>query len=167
MEKAKVEEVSSMEGVIEQLSVLLKEVVDNGASIGFLPPIQMKEAKAYWQTVLTPHTVLLIAKIDGRLAGTVQLQLITKPNGDHRAEVAKLMVHPDFRQNGIGRLLMQKAEERASQENRSLLVLDTREGDPSNKLYQSLGYAEAGKIPRYVKSAGGSFDTTVIYFKFI
>ncbi len=30
------------------------------------------------------------------------------------------MTHPNFRRNGIGRLLMQKAEERAKQENRSL-----------------------------------------------
>ena len=55
------------------------------------------------------------------------------------------MTHPNFRRNGIGRSLMRKAEERAKQENRSLLVLDTREGDPSNKLYKSLDYQEAGK----------------------
>ncbi len=57
------------------------------------------------------------------------------------------------RRNGIGQLLMQKAEEKAKQKDRSLLVLDTREGDPSNNLYTSLGYIQAGRIPNYARSA--------------
>ncbi len=77
------------------------------------------------------------------------------------------MTHPNFRRNGIGRSLMRKAEERAKQENRTLLVLDTREGDPSNKLYKSLDYQEAGKIPEYAISPNGNLDATVIYYKFL
>lgn len=75
------------------------------------------------------------------------------------------MTHPNFRRNGIGRSLMQKVEERAKQENRSLLVLDTREGDPSNKLYKSLDYQEVGTIPGYAISPNGKLDATVIYYK--
>ena len=53
------------------------------------------------------------------------------------------MTHPHSRRNGVGRSLMQRAQEIAKQKNRSLLVLDTREGDPSNKLYSSLGYIDS------------------------
>ena len=60
---------------------------------------------------------------------------------------------------------MQKAEERAKQENRSLIILDTREGDPSNRLYKSLEYQEVGKIPEYAISPSGDLDATVIYYK--
>lgn len=111
--------------------------------------------------------ILYVAKINNEVAGSIQLHFVTKPNGIHRAEICKLMTHPNFRRNGIGRSLMCKAEERAKQENRTLLVLDTREGDPSNKLYKSLDYQEAGKIPEYAISPNGNLDATVIYYKFL
>lgn len=75
------------------------------------------------------------------------------------------MTHPNHRRHGIGRLLMQSAEQRARLEGRSLLVLDTREGDPSNHLYTSLGYINAGRIPDYARSANGQLDATMIYYK--
>nr|WP_188645914.1 hypothetical protein [Marinithermofilum abyssi] len=65
----------------------------------------------------------------------------------------------------VGRSLMQKAEERVKQEGRSLLVLDTREGDPSNHLYTSMGYIRAGRIPNYAKSANGELHATIFYYK--
>ena len=60
---------------------------------------------------------------------------------------------------------MQKAIDRAKQEGRSLLVLDTREKDPSNLFYASLGFAEAGRIPEYAESADGRLDASVFYYK--
>ncbi|MFJ8118618.1 GNAT family N-acetyltransferase [Bacillus mycoides] len=162
-----IEEIKRLDEDIEELSELLKTVVNDGASIGSLPPLEQKEATNYWQTVLAPEVILYVAKINNEVAGSIQLHLVTKPNGIHRAEICKLMTHPNYRRNGIGRLLMQKAEERAKQENRSLLVLDTREGDSSNRLYKSLGFQESGKIPGYAISPNGELDATVIYYKMI
>jgi len=162
-----IEEIKQIKDEVEELSKLLKTVVNDGASIGFLPPLDQKESEKYWETILAPEIILYVAKINNEVAGSIQLHLVTKPNGIHRAEICKLMTHPNFRRNGIGRSLMQKAEERAKQENRSLLVLDTREGDPSNRLYKSLDYQEAGKIPEYAISPNGSLDATVIYYKVI
>ncbi|HDR7600665.1 TPA: GNAT family N-acetyltransferase [Bacillus mycoides] len=162
-----IEEIKRLDEDIEELSELLKTVVNDGASIGFLPSLEQKEATNYWQTVLAPEVILYVAKINNEVAGSIQLHLVTKPNGIHRAEICKLMTHPNYRRNGIGRLLMQKAEERAKQENRSLLVLDTREGDSSNRLYKSLGFQESGKIPGYAISPNGELDATVIYYKMI
>ncbi|MCX2829248.1 GNAT family N-acetyltransferase [Bacillus pseudomycoides] len=167
MQNLEIKEIKLLDKDIEELSELLKTVVDDGASIGFLPPLEQEESTKYWQTVLAPEVILFIAKINNKVAGSVQLHLITKPNGIHRAEICKLMTHPNFRRNGIGRSLMQKAEERAKQESRSLLILDTREGDPSNRLYKSLDYQESGKIPGYAISPNGELDATIIYYKFI
>lgn len=75
------------------------------------------------------------------------------------------MVHPDFCRKGMARLLMQVAEDRAVMEGRTLLVLDTRAGDPSNELYRSMGYVEAGRIPGYAQSSGGGLHETVFYYK--
>jgi ribosomal protein S18 acetylase RimI-like enzyme len=60
---------------------------------------------------------------------------------------------------------MLAAEAEAGRRGRTLLVLDTRAGDVSNRLYRSLGYVEAGRIPRFARSAGGRLDDTVIYYK--
>lgn len=90
-----------------------------------------------------------------------------KQNGKHRAEIAKLMTHPDFQRRGIGRVLMEEAEKLAKEKGISLLVLDTREGDVSNHLYSSLGFVEVGKIPNYARSTEGYLDTTVYYYKII
>ena len=106
-----------------------------------------------------------MARINGQLVGSVQVHLAAKANAVHRAEVAKLMVHPDYRRRGIGERLMGAAEEACKNEGRSLIVLDTREGDPSNILYQKLGYIAAGRIPGYALSSNGSLDGTVIYYK--
>jgi ribosomal protein S18 acetylase RimI-like enzyme len=161
----KIEQLKSIGNHIDELSELLIQIVEDGASIGFLPPLKRSEAAKYWESVLSPGVILFVAKINNQIAGCVQLQLCTKQNGGHRAEIAKLMTHPNYRRNGIGRSLMQKAEEWAKLEGRSLLVLDTREGDPSNHLYSSIGYIQAGRIPHYAKSANGELDATILYYK--
>jgi ribosomal protein S18 acetylase RimI-like enzyme len=151
--------------IAEELSSLLIDVVEDGASIGFLPPLGADEAAAYWQGVAGPGVRLWIAMDGDTIAGTVQLHLVLKPNAPHRAEIAKLMVHPAHRRKGIAGRLLATAEQAAAAEGRTLLVLDTREGDPSNLLYQSRGYVKVGTIPDYVFSANGDMDATVIYYK--
>jgi ribosomal protein S18 acetylase RimI-like enzyme len=163
--EVRIETVLAIEERLNELAELLIEVVEDGASVGFLPPLQRSEAIRYWQQAVGPDAVLFVALLGNRTVGTVQLHLCTKQNGSHRAEIAKLMTSPDYRRLGIGRALMKSAEERARREERSLLVLDTREGDPSNRLYASLGYIEAGRIPMYAKSANGTLHATLYYFK--
>ena len=154
MQLIEIKDTKQLNEELDGLSALLKTVVDEGASLGFLPPLAQEQALTYWKTVIAPEVILFIAKINQKVAGSIQLHLMTKPNGRHRAEICKLMTHPDFRRHGIERALMQIAEERAKQENRSLIV-DTREGDPSNHLYKSLDYREVGKIPAYAISSKG------------
>ncbi|MFF3923001.1 GNAT family N-acetyltransferase [Paenibacillus lactis] len=151
--------------VLKQLTQLLIRVVEDGASVGFLSPLSEAEAAAYWRDVVSPGVTLWVALQNGAIVGTVQLQLAMKPNGNHRAEVAKLMVDPACRRGGIGRRLMLHLEPKAREEGRTLLVLDTREGDPSNDLYRSLGYIQAGVIPDFAMSSDGKLDGTVLYYK--
>ncbi len=150
---------------VGQLADLLVAVVAEGASVGFLPPLASAVARGYWERALAPGVVLLLAEEKGRNVGTVQLRPAESANGRHRAEVAKLLVDPEHRRRGIGRALMGRLEEAARVDGRSLLVLDTCEGDPSNQLYRSLGYEEAGRIPRYARTGDGRLEGTVFYYK--
>ncbi|MBL0388511.1 GNAT family N-acetyltransferase [Tumebacillus sp. ITR2] len=150
---------------LEQLSNLLIDVVADGASVGFLPPLGEADARTYWKGVWAPGVTVWSVSLEGTLIGTVQLHEAHSQNGKHRAEIAKLMVHSDCRGRGIARALMNVAEKSARDQGRTLLVLDTRAGDPSNSLYQSLGFIEAGRIPNYARSADGNLDETVFYYK--
>jgi acetyltransferase len=151
---------------------LLTDSVDSGASVGFLSPLHNSEAIAYWESVLVAiekrSRLLWIARDSGRaVVGTVQLDLESRPNGSHRAEIMKLMVHTSARRRGIGRALMETAEAEARRRGRTTLVLDTRQGDPSELLYRSLGWTLAGVIPRYARSADGALEPSVFYYRLL
>ncbi len=151
---------------------ILQDAINSGASIGYLPPFSDSDARAYWAGVLekvTNGSVLLWVARDAELGvvGTVQLELASKTNALHRAEVCKLLVHQKARRRGVARALMLEMERTAKTINRTTLVLDTREGDPSNRLYQSLGFQISGLIPAYVTNEHGEFQATVIYFKLL
>ncbi|BCB02656.1 GNAT family N-acetyltransferase [Bacillus sp. KH172YL63] len=165
VENLKIEEITDIGPHVNELSELLCKVVEDGASIGFLSPIARTTATDYWVNALESHVILFIAKVGDHIAGTVQLHLCTKQNGTHRAEIAKMMTHPHFRQKGIARRLMQAAESRAKGEGRTLLILDTVEGAPSNHLYTSLGYIKGGRIPDYAASPQGELEATILYYK--
>ncbi|MFZ5816432.1 MAG: GNAT family N-acetyltransferase [Bacillota bacterium] len=152
---------------LDQLSDLLIAVVDDDGSVGFLPPLSQAEARAFWNQVLKPGVLLWVAEEDGQIQGTVQLHLCQKPNARHRAEVAKLLVHPRARRRGIGRRLMEVLEAAAREAGITLLVLDTREGDPSNRLYLSLGFQQYGRVPEYARSASGQLDACLFYYKLL
>ena len=154
-----------------ELVEVLKDVVDDGASIGFLPPLDREEAAAYWTGVANAvrggGRVMLVARDESGILGSVQLDVESRPNGRHRSEVMKLMVTTRARRRGIGRALMVAIEAEARAHGRTTLVLDTRRGDPSEALYSSLGWQLAGVIPRYARSANGALDPSAFYFKLL
>jgi acetyltransferase len=153
---------------LADLIELLQDAVDSGASVGFLPPLSREAASDYWRSVIgdldAGHRLLLGAMDGSRLVGSVQLELARKPNASHRAEVQRLIVLRSVRRQGIGEQLMRQLHELARQHGRTLLVLDTREGDPSEQLYRKLGYTRAGVIPGYARSADGALDATSFYY---
>ena len=141
---------------LNALAEILHATVHGGASVSFILPFTVDDARTFWlnrvlPAVLTGGRRVLLARSEGSLCGTVQLDLALPPNQQHRAEIAKLLVHPNARRRGIGRALMEAVEDIARTEGRTLLTLDTRTGDSAEPLYQSLGYLTAGVIPNYAR----------------
>ena len=144
---------------------MLVACVGDGASLGFLAPLAPGAARSWWTGFPREGVTLLVAEREDRIVGTVQLHAAESENGAHRGEVAKLLVHPSWRRQGIARALMTALENEARAMGKTLLVLDTREGDPSNDLYRALGYREAGRIPNWARDAAGALSATIFWYK--
>lgn len=52
--EVEVEECNRIAEHVERLSEILVKVVEDGASVGFLPPMEQAEARRYWENVLQP-----------------------------------------------------------------------------------------------------------------
>ena len=155
---------------IEQLSGLLQDAVNGGASVGFLSPLSMNEATAYWRSVeasLGEGLIAWVALEEGRVVGAVQLSLCMKANGLHRGEVQKLFVLQTHRGRGIAQELMAELEGFALRHERTLLVLDTEADSVAESLYQRLSWLRVGEIPSYAKSPAGVLRATALYYKFL
>ncbi len=163
---------SAASAALPELLAVLDDAVASGASVGFLPPLAAAEGRAYWRAVSAAvgdgSRVLLVARVaGGPIVGTVQLDLATRANGLHRAEVSKLLVARSARRQGLGRRLLVALEAEAQRLGRTTIVLDTRQGDPSEALYAGLGYQLVGAIPAYARSTDGTLHATAFYYKLL
>jgi ribosomal protein S18 acetylase RimI-like enzyme len=151
------------------LSEILIEVVAHGGSVSFMHPLAVETAERFWTQALEAAARderLVLGAWDGKvLAGTVTLLLDCPPNQPHRAEIAKLMTRLSHRGQGIAAALMRAAEDYAVAQARTLLVLDTATEGGASKLYERLGFTQAGEIPDYALKPHGGLTGTLIYWK--
>ncbi len=154
---------------IDALAEVLCDVVDGGGSVNFLAPMDRALARSFWQGVVpavaSGDRVLFVAEDASGPVGTVQLEIVRKPNQPHRCEVAKLLVHRRARRQGIASKLMQALEAEARRQGRTLLTMDTVNGSPAEALYRGLGFQAAGVIPRYALGTTGKLEDTLVMFK--
>jgi GNAT superfamily N-acetyltransferase len=162
--------VAAFDATVPALAELLAAAVADGASLGFCNPFGPAEAADWWQAQRSAVTAgdLLVwtaRRQDGALAGTVSLALTRKANGSHRAEIVKLMVHPDSRRQGLAARLLAAAEQAARHRGIGLLLLDTEAGSGAEALYQGAGWTRFGVVPGYAADPLGRLCDGSFYFK--
>ena len=152
-----------------QLADVLVDCVEGGASVSFMSPFSREQAVAFFRKVTdslaSGDIVLVAAKLDGKIVGTVQLGLNTPPNQPHRADIMKLLVHRSARGYGVGAALMARVEQEARQRGRWLLVLDTVPGENGHRLYLRGGWTQTGLVPDYAMFPDGRLCDTAIMWK--
>jgi GNAT superfamily N-acetyltransferase len=151
-----------------ELAELLADIVEGGASIGFLAPPERAAAVAWWEervdAVSAGRLAVWVAHTADRILGTVSLAFPDKPNSRNRAELVKLMVHREGRGQGLGRELLTAAEHAATA-GITLLHLDTETDSPAESLYRSAGWTRLGAIPDYAATPAGELRPTTIFYK--
>ncbi|MDP1702967.1 MAG: GNAT family N-acetyltransferase [Aestuariivirga sp.] len=159
---------SEYDTAVPSLANILVDAVDSGAGVTFMHPLSPDVAEAYWMKqkadVASGQITVFVADKNGVIAGTVMLQRVWPPNQPHRCEVAKLLVHRDFRRRGLATLLMQALEAKAKALGFTLITFDTVAKSPAEAFYRQLGFTCAGYIPNYAY-AKGKLDGTALFYK--
>ena len=94
-----------------------------------------------------PRGSLLMAWVDEQLAGCCGLRPLDTVDYPNACEMKRLYVRPEWRKNGIGRVLAEATLDCARIAGYSCVLLDTLDGmETAREMYQELGFEE---IPPY------------------
>jgi ribosomal protein S18 acetylase RimI-like enzyme len=94
-----------------------------------------------------PRGALLMALVDGKLAGCCALRPLDSADYPNACEMKRLYVRPNFRGRGLGRQLVERILDCARQAAYDCLLLDTLDDmESARALYQDLNFEE---IPPY------------------
>lgn len=155
---------------LNQLSDVLIDCVEGGASVSFMQPMTREKADTFWRNieagVIAGDRILLVARDEtNQIVGTVHIVLTQPENQPHRADIAKMLVHRKARRRGIAEALMRSIEVVARREGKTLLVLDTITAGDAERLYARLGWINCGMIPDYALFPAGGLCATTIFYK--
>jgi GNAT superfamily N-acetyltransferase len=152
-----------------ELAELLTEAVEDGASLGFLSPLDHAEAAAWWSALapdVAESRLVVWASYDaGRMTGTISFVPGAKANARHRAEIAKLLVRKEARGRGLARRLLAVAERHAAETGVTLLMLDTQTDSAADRLYVREGWTAYGTVPGYAADPAGALQPCTFYRK--
>jgi ribosomal protein S18 acetylase RimI-like enzyme len=119
-------------------------VVEDGGAFPTPPPASDEDFERAW---IREKTAVLVARSGGRLAGSSPLL----PNYPRRAghiATAGYMVHPEFRGQGIGRMLVEHSRAEARRHGFDALMFNlVFESNPARRLYERLGFEAVGRVP--------------------
>jgi len=94
-----------------------------------------------------PRGALLLARVDGEVAGCCALRPLDSSDYPDAAEMKRLYVRKPFRGFGLGRLLAEATLDAARQAGYTCVLLDTLDDmEAARALYEELGFEE---IPPY------------------
>ena len=152
---------------VDALIDLLRDSVEDGASVGFMLPFDEQAARSFWgavaESIAAGRTTLFGAFDGDTLVGCVLLACETMPNQAHRGDIRKLLVRTARRREGIGRRLMNASIADARGKGLELLVLDTAT-PAAEALYDATGWTRVGTVPNFARNPDGSRGDTVYYY---
>jgi GNAT superfamily N-acetyltransferase len=141
----------------DALYELFAGIVERKEGYPHAPPLTPEVFKATW---VDPVSVVVVARVDGSLAGAYYL----KPNSVGRAAHianAGYMVAPELRGAGIGAALVQDSVERAPTHGFDAIQFNlVFASNPARRMYERMGWREIGRVPRAVEG-----EDAIIYWR--
>jgi GNAT superfamily N-acetyltransferase len=155
-------------GATRELINCWMTVANNGGAVGFaFPPVDVDEVGAAADQLIADldpeYGQLLLARIDGVLAGWLSLSRYRDRVVPHWGVVKRVQTHPDFRGRGIGTALMHRVREVARDElGLEQLRLEARGGEGLEDFYGRLGWREIGRWPDALRFTHGDRDEVLM-----
>lgn len=130
-----------------------EDAIRDGIGFNWVIPPGSDVLEAYWKGVLVvPERVLFVARLDGTLAGSVQLLKpgISKETSSFCVAMEAHFIAPWARGHGLAKMLLEAAEREARALGFSVIRLSVRETqERAIKLYEDHGYVHWGTLPYY------------------
>jgi GNAT superfamily N-acetyltransferase len=143
-------------------------VANSGGAVGFaFPPVGIDDVKPVADQLIADldpeYSRLLLAKVDGVLAGWLSLSRYRDRVVPHWGMVKRVQTLPAFRGQGIGRALMHRVREVARDElGLEQLRLEARSGEGLEDFYARLGWREIGRWPDALRFEFGDRDEVLM-----
>ncbi|PYI69735.1 GNAT family N-acetyltransferase [Arthrobacter livingstonensis] len=154
--------------VREQILECWRDVSNAGGAVGFpFPPVSGDQVlcsiESMVQSLENPASQLLLASIEGELAGWLLLAGNSNELTAHWARVLRVQTALGFRKCGVGRALMGEVA-RAATEDLALdqLHLELRSGLGLEDFYMSCGWQEVGRWPAALRLPEGDRDEVLM-----
>ena len=154
-----VERVTEFAGTdLADLSRATIAAIGDGIGFGWVRPPPRRRLDAYWRGVLmVPERTLHLGRLDGKVAGSVQLvePAPTCEAGRFAAAIDTHFVAPRARGHGLARELLDAAEALARERDYTVMRLDVRATqERAIALYEACGYERWGTLDRYHRVDG-------------
>ncbi|MGA0234677.1 MAG: GNAT family N-acetyltransferase [Alphaproteobacteria bacterium] len=141
------------EGDLQDLCDATVDAIEAGGGFGWLSPPPRDTLERYWQgLMLIPDRRVFVARLDGLIAGSIQLHLNPRNNEAQAmlGRVTSAFVATWARGKGLGHMLIDAVEADAQTIGLRALTLDLRETQTNAiRTYESLGYTRWGTQPQY------------------
>jgi ribosomal protein S18 acetylase RimI-like enzyme len=139
--------------------------------VGWLGPPSQHESDAWLlpllEEVARGDAALCVASADGVSAAFGCWRRDPGPIFAHRAQVSKVMAHPDARGLGLGELIVSSLVGRARTTGIETLRLSARGNNHlAIELYRRLGFQVWGRLPNSIEVGDLRFDEVHLYLQF-
>lgn len=154
---------------LTELCQATEDAIRDGIGFNWMVPPMRETLEAYWKGVLmVPSRSLFIAKLDGIIAGSIQLlrPSKTKETQAFAATVEAHFMAPWARGHGLAKMLLDLAEREAARDGFSVINLSVRETqERALTIYREHGYTEWGRMPYYEYVNAGMVSGHFFYKK--
>ena len=153
---------------VREVHRVVSAVVELGGAVGWLEvpdPVAIGTWLQEWHTAATTGRAgFALCRVDGRVEALGGWRAGPPGPMGHVVRLAKIMVHPDARGLGLGRLVVESLIEQAEGSGAELLTLGVRGNNHGARaLYETCGFITYGALPNGVAVGNDRFDAVSMY----
>jgi|TARA_B110000263_G_scaffold158461_1_gene137709 ribosomal protein S18 acetylase RimI-like enzyme len=152
---------------LADLCNITEQAIKAGGGFGWLKTPPREVLNKYWKgLVVVQNRILIVGRLNGAIAGTLQLNL--KPsNNEAQKTIININSHfvaPWARGYGLAKNMIDYAEISSKQNEANCIQLDIRETqEAAIQLFKSKGYIQWGENPNYANVEGETIKGLYFY----